>query len=85
VELYFTLQPKRIELKPGNQQLKYSGVSISVLWTPGCLCYVDVMLDVVRAICPGSILDFGCGDGMFTQKLACEGGRLPALIFLLID
>jgi hypothetical protein len=42
------------------------------------------MLDVVRAICPGGILDFGCGDGMFTQKLACEGGQLPALIFLLI-
>jgi ubiquinone/menaquinone biosynthesis C-methylase UbiE len=65
-------------------QLNYfNGVKYRSSDHPVVSAYADPKVDFVRRHAPmtGAILDLGCGNGVFTQRLARDGGVVTGLDF----
>jgi len=65
-------------------QLEYfSGVKYRTPDHPVVRAYADPKVDFIRTHIrlTGNILDLACGNGIFTQRLACEGGTVTGLDF----
>jgi SAM-dependent methyltransferase len=63
------------------QREYFSGVKYRSPDHPVVSAYADPKIDFIRAHAPltGSILDLGCGNGIFTQRLSVEGAIVTGL------
>src|SRR5262249_43970908 len=80
-----TWSRKHVQLERKSRlQLEYfSGVKYRPPDDPVVRAYADPKVDFIRAriSLSGNILDLGCGNGIFRQRLACEGGEVTGLDF----
>lgn len=73
-----------MEPDSSNLQLNYfNGVEYRSPDHPVVRAYADPKMEFIRRNAPltGSILDLGCGNGIFTQRLARDGARVTGLDF----
>ena len=63
------------------QQEYFSGVKYRSPDHPVVSAYANPKIDFIRAHVPlqGSILDLGCGNGIFTQRLSTDGAIVTGL------
>jgi SAM-dependent methyltransferase len=65
------------------QQEYFSAVNYRSPDHPVVSAYADPKIDFIRTHAPltGSILDLGCGNGIFTQRLSRDGAKVTGLDF----
>ena len=70
-----------VDRKSRLQQEYFSGVKYRSPDHPVVSAYADPKMDFIRAhaLLTGSILDLGCGNGIFTQRLSRDGAIVTGL------